>query len=77
MSFDHHVVTLVNLLDFDDDNGEEDDDAVNNDEEDDDADDNDEREDDLKQTPFILQWSIRFLGGSCDPQRARTITFRR
>ena len=67
MSFDHHVVTLVNLLDFDDDNGEEDDDA----------DDNDEKEDDLKQTPFILQWSIRFLGGSCDPQRARTITFSR
>ena len=28
----------------------------------------------LKQTPFILQWSIRFRGGSEEPHRARTIT---
>ena len=34
-----------------------------------------DEDDDLKQTPFILQWSIRFLGGSDEPQRARTITF--
>ena len=47
----------------------------NNDDDDDEAFDVNNDDDDLKQTPFILQWSIRFLGGSDEPQRARTITF--